>query len=232
MLTPLATKDEDETKIPSEYYPTHYTPQHHQYYYHPVTFNDESNNLHHSQTPNLYDPSQYYTLSPGYSHSQVNTRTNEDESNNQLSSTMYMPIYPSQHPHHHHHRHHYSSDEMIFPSKTVDQQPTAIYDYNLSPVSTIPPNQLFHQHQNYIPTTLEQTACTTSNIGDYLAPYVSHISDTFRYDEIKPFGYFQSPLNGACRSDSIIVELVNRPLWVKFAPHTLENIITKSKNLR
>lgn len=173
MLTPLTTKDEDETKISSEYYPTHYTPQHHQYYYHPVTFNDDSNNLHHPQTPNLYDPSQYYTLSPGYSHSQVNTRLNDEEPTNQLSSTMYMPIYPSQH----HHRHHYSSsDEMIFPSKTVDHQPTTIYDYNLSPVSTIPPNQLFHQHQNYIPTTIEQTPCTTSNAGDYLAPYVSPIT--------------------------------------------------------
>ena len=45
------------------------------------------------------------------------------------------------------------------------------------------------------------------------------------------FEIFQSPLNGACRSDSIIVELVNRPLWLKFAPHTLENIITKSKSM-
>lgn len=36
-----------------------------------------------------------------------------------------------------------------------------------------------------------------------------------------------SPLDGACRSDSIAIELLNRPLWLKFAPHTLENIITK-----
>jgi len=36
-------------------------------------------------------------------------------------------------------------------------------------------------------------------------------------------------LDGACRSDSIIVELANRPLWLKFAPHTHENVVTKRK---
>lgn len=194
MLTPLATKDEDETKISSEYYPNHYTPQHHQYYYHHVSFNDDSNHLHHSQTANLYEPSPYYTLSPGYSHSHVNTRVNEDDSNNQISSTMYMPIYPPVPPpppppaHHPHPRHHYSPpDEMIFPSKTVDQQSTTIYDYNLSPVSTHPSNQIFHQHQNYLPTSIEQTACSTSNTGDYLAPYVSRINLSFQDEEFRCF---------------------------------------------
>jgi hypothetical protein len=170
MLTPLTTKDEDESKISSEYYSTHYTPQHHHYYYHPpVSFNDDSNNHHHSQTSNLYDPTQYYTLSPpGYSHPQTNTRINEDDSNNPISSSIYMPIY---HPHHpHNHRHHYSPDEILFPQKPTDQQSTPIYDYNLSP---IPSNQIFHQHQNYIQTPVEQTACSTSNGGEYLTPYVS-----------------------------------------------------------
>jgi hypothetical protein len=169
MLTPLATKDEDEPKISSEYYSTHYTPQHHHYYYHPVSFNDDSNNLHHAQTPNVYDPTQYYTLSPNYSHPQTTIRINEDDSNNQISSSMYMPIYP------HHRHHHYSTEEMLLPQKTVDQQPTTtIYDYNLSPVSTIPSNQIFHQqHQNYIQTPGEQTACSTSNSGEYPTPYVN-----------------------------------------------------------
>ncbi len=36
-------------------------------------------------------------------------------------------------------------------------------------------------------------------------------------------------MDGACRSDSIIVELANRPLWLKFAPHTHENVVTKRK---
>jgi hypothetical protein len=166
MLTPLTTKDDDETKISSEYYSTHYTPQHHHYYYHPVSFTDDSNNLPHPQTPSLYDPTQYYTLSPGYSHPQPNTRMNEDESNNQISSSMYMPIY-------HHHRHHYSPEEMLFPAKTSDPQPTTIYDYNLSP---IPSNQIFQQHQNYIQTPGEQTACSTSNGGEYLTPYVSKLN--------------------------------------------------------
>lgn len=167
MLTPLATKDEDETKISSEYYSQHYTPQHHHYYYHPVTFNDDTNNPHHSQTPNLYDPTQYYTLSPGYSHPSTNSRLNEDDSNPHISSSMYMPIY------HHHHRHHYSPDEMLYSQKTSDQPPTPIYDYNLSP---IPTNQIFHQHQNYIQTPIEQTVCSTSNGGEYLPPYVSQFT--------------------------------------------------------
>ncbi|CAF1181352.1 unnamed protein product [Adineta ricciae] len=206
MLTPLATKEEDETKLSSEYYSPHYAPQHHHYYYHPIPFNDDSNNLHHPQTPSVYDPTQYYALSPGYSQSQSTapTRLNEDDPNNQLSSTIYMPIYH----HHHHHRHQYSPDEIIYPQKSVDQQSASIYDYNLSPIPPIPPNQIFHQHPNYMQTSVEQTPCSTSNSGDYLTPY--------------------SPLNGACRSDSIIIELVNRPLWLRFAPHTLENIITKT----
>jgi hypothetical protein len=158
MLTPLATKEEDETKIPSEYYSAHYTPQHH-YYYHPVPFTDDANNLHHPQTPSLYDPTQYYTISPGYSHPQTNPRINEDNSNNQISSSIYMPVY----------RHHYSPEEMLFTQKTSDQQSTSMYDYNLSP------NQMFHQHTNYVQTPAEQTACSTSNGGDYLTPYVSEI---------------------------------------------------------
>ena len=172
MLTPLGTKEEDETKISSEYYSTHYTPQHHHYYYHPVSFNDDSNNLHHPQTPNVYDPAQYYTLSPSYSHPSTNIRVNEDDSNNQITSTMYMPIYPH-HRHHHHPHHHYSPEEMLFQQKAQDQQPTTIYDYNLSPVPTIPSNQIFHQHQNYIQTPEQQTACSTSNSGEYSTPYVS-----------------------------------------------------------
>jgi hypothetical protein len=162
MLTPLATKEEDETKISSEYYSTHYTPQHHYYYHHhhhPVSFTDDTNNLHPPQTPSVYDPTQYYTLSPGYS--QPNSRIiNEDDSNNQISSSIYMPIY------HHHHRHpHYSPEDMLFTQKTSEQQ----YEYNLSP------NQMFHQHTNYIQTPGEQTVCSTSNGGDYLTPYVSEI---------------------------------------------------------
>jgi hypothetical protein len=169
MLTPLATKDEDETKISSEYYSTHYTPHPHHYYYHPISFTDDSNNLHHPQTPTIYDPTQYYTLSPGYTHPQPNTRITEDDSNNQVSSSIYMPIY------HHHHRQHYSPEDMLYSQKTTtsDEQPTSIYDYNLSPISTIPSNQIFHQHQNYIQTPVEQTACSTSNTGEYFTPYVS-----------------------------------------------------------
>lgn len=165
MLTPLATKEDDETKISSEYYSAHYTPQHHHYYYHPVPFNDESNNLHHSQTPSFYDSTQYYTLSPGYAHPQPNTRINEDDSNNQGSSSIYMPLY-------HHPRHPYASEDMLFSQKPADQQPPPIYDYNLSPIPTISSNQMFHPHANYPQTSVEQTACSTSNVGDYLTPYV------------------------------------------------------------
>ncbi|CAF3437991.1 unnamed protein product [Rotaria socialis] len=200
MLTPLATKEDDETKVPSEYYSTHYTPQHHHYCYHPVPFNDESNNLHHSQTSSFYESSQYYTLSPGYSHPQTNTRINEEDSNNQGSSSIYLPLYHNRHP--------YSSEDMLFTQKLSDQQSTPIYDYNLSPIPSLQSNQMFHSHPNYVQTTAEQTVCSTSTGGDYLTPY--------------------PPLNGLCRSDSMAVELVNRPLWLKFAPHTLENIITKT----
>ena len=160
MLTPLTTKDEDETKISSEYYSTHYTPPQQHYYYHhhhqPVSFTDESNNLHHHhpQTPNLYDPTQYYTLSPGYA--QTNLRITEEDSN-----PIYMPLY--------HHRHHYSPEEILFTSKTSEQQSSSIYDYTLSP------NQIFHQHTNYAQTPVEQTPCSTSNGGDYLTPYVNEI---------------------------------------------------------
>ncbi len=173
MLTPLATKEDDETKTSLEYYSTHYTPpQHHHYYYQPVSCNDDSNNLHHSQTPSVYDPTQYYTLSPGYSHPQTTTRINEDDSNNQVSSAIYMPVY------HHHHRHHYSPEEILFPQKTSDQQSTSIYDYSLSPIPSIPSNQMFHQLPNYVQTPLEQTACSTSNTGDYLIPYVREYINT------------------------------------------------------
>ena len=153
MLTPLTTKDDDDIKISPDYYSPHYTPQSHHYYYHPGTFNDDSNNLHHPQTPNLYDPAQYYTLSPGYSHPQGPTRMNEEDS----TPSMYMPVY---------HRHHYSPEEMVFSQKPIDQQSPTIYDYNLSP------NQVFHQHQSYIPTPTEQTPCSTSTGGEYLTPYV------------------------------------------------------------
>ena len=166
MLTPLATKEEDETKTSSEYYSTHYTPQHHHYYYHPIPFTDDSNNLYHPQTPSLYDPAQYYTLSPGYTHSQPTARVNEEDSNNQVTSSIHMPIY-------HHHRHHYSPEEMLFPQKTSEQPPAPMYDYNLSPIPTLPSNQIFHQHSNYAQTPAEQTACSTSNGGDYLTSYVS-----------------------------------------------------------
>lgn len=168
MLTPLATKDDDETKISSEYYSTHYTPHPHHYYYHSIPFNDESNNLQHSQQTNLYETTPYYTLSPGYSHPQAQTRIHEEDSNNQRSSSIYMPMY-----HHHHHRHPYSSEEMLYPQKPLDPQPTPIYDYNLSPIPTIQSSQMFQQHPSYIQTPVEQTACSTSNVGDYLTPYVS-----------------------------------------------------------
>jgi len=166
MLTPQTTKDDDETKISSEYYSNPYQTSTHHYYYHPhhhpVTFNDESTNLHQSQTSNLYDSNQYYTFSPNYSQP-VNQRLNDDESTNQLPSSMYMPIYPPRH-------HHYPSDDMLFPPKANDSQTTTIYDYNLSP---IPSNQVFHQHQTYLQTPIEQTPCSTSNGGEYLTPYVN-----------------------------------------------------------
>ena len=165
MLTPLATKDDDDAvaqKTSADYYPTHYTPQHHHYYYHPVPFNDDSNNLHHPQTPSLYDATQYYAFSPGYSHPPAHLRAHEDDANNAMSSSIYMPVYQPPHP--------YPPEEMLFPQKTSDQQPATMYDYNLSPV---PSNQIFHQHANYMQPPIEQTHCTTSNGGEYLSPYVS-----------------------------------------------------------
>lgn len=175
MLTPLGTKEEDETKISTEYYSNHYTPQHHHYYYHPVPFNDDSNNLHHPQTPTLYDASQYYTLSPGYSHSHTNTRLNEEEPIHPVSS-VYMPMY-------HHPHHHYPSEEMLFPPKTLDHQPTSMYDYNHSPMSSMPSNQIFPPRSNYIQPAIETTPCTTSNhAGEYLTSYVSRTaSGSVRY---------------------------------------------------
>jgi hypothetical protein len=171
MLTPLATKEEDESKTSTDYYSTHFTPQHHHYYYHPVPFSEDPNHLHHPQTPSVYDPTQYYALSPSYSHPQSTPRINEDDANNQLSSAIYMPVY------HHHHRHHYSPEEILFPQKPADQQQAPMYDYNLSPIQTIPSNPMFHQHPSYMQTPLEQTACSTSNGGDYLTPYVSETFD-------------------------------------------------------
>jgi hypothetical protein len=169
MLTPLGTKEDDETKTSTEYYSNHYTPQHHHYYYHPVPFNDDSNNLHHPQTPTLYDSSQYYNLSPGYPHSHTNTRLNEEEPIHPVSS-VYMPMY-------HHPHHHYPSEEMLFPPKTLDHQPTPMYDYNLSPISSMPSNQIFPPHPNYVQPPVEITTCTTSShVGEYLTSYVSRIA--------------------------------------------------------
>jgi hypothetical protein len=172
MLTPLGTKEDDETKTSSDYYPTHYTPQqHHHYYYHSIPFNDDSNHHHHpqqqqqhSQTSTLYDTTQYYNISPVYSHSQTNARSHDDDTIHPTSS-VYMPVY--------HHPHHYTSEELSLPSKPIDHPPTPMYDYNLSPVSSMPTSQVFHSHTGYIQAHVEQTHCTTSiTAGDYLSSYV------------------------------------------------------------
>ena len=172
-------KEENETKTSSEYYSTHYNPQQQHYYYHPVQYNNESNNFHHMQTSNPYDPTQYYSFSSGYSHPQgSNVRSSDDESNQpELSSSVCTPIY---HHHHYHHHPHYPPDEMLFNQKTPVEHQNSIYDYKLSPMSTIPSNQMFHQHQDYIPTSMEQTACSTSNSRDYLSVHVSY-SNTFSW---------------------------------------------------
>ena len=185
MLTPLATKEEDEAKISSEYYSTHYTTPYHHYYYHPVPFNNEPNNIHHTQTPNRYDPTQYYTLSPSYSHPQATIRIDEEDSNNRasssFSSSICMPIY------HHYHHHRCSPEEMLFTQKTLDPPENPIYDYNVSPIATVQSNQMFHQHTNYVQTLMEQKVCSTSNNGDYSSPYVREYSIFVIFSSAKSF---------------------------------------------
>jgi hypothetical protein len=155
MLTPLGTKEDDDSKTSTEYYYTQQQQHHH--YYCPVPFNDESNNLH----PSIYDTNQYYS---GYLHQQIHNHVNEEDSNNQIPSSVYIPTY--------HYHPHYSPEghttEMLYSKKASDPP---VYDYNLSPVPT---NPVFHQqHSNYVQPSIDQANCTTSNSADYLRPYVS-----------------------------------------------------------
>ena len=161
MLTPLATK-EDDSKSSTEYYYT----QHPQHYYCPRPFNDDSNNLHHYR-PSIYETNQYYSLTPTYSHQQIN---NEEDSNNEVPSTVYVQTYP--------HQQHYSTvgnaTEMLYSQNLSDQPITSLgYDYTLSPVPPVSSNSMFHQHSNYVQPSVDQTDYSASNNGSYLTPYVS-----------------------------------------------------------
>ncbi|CAF0746921.1 unnamed protein product [Rotaria sp. Silwood1] len=195
MLTPLGTK-ENNNKTSTNYY---YTQQ--QHYYCPISINNDSNNLQH-YSPSIYETNHYYTQSQEYSHQQINNHIHEEDSNNQVSSAVYIPTY---------HRQHYSPEghvnEMLYSQKSSNKSITSMYDYNLPSIPPHPSNSIIHQHSNYVQSSVEQTNSSTSNSMDYPTPCL--------------------PLDGTCRSGSIIVELVNRPLWLKFAEHTLENIITK-----
>ncbi|CAF0830498.1 unnamed protein product [Adineta steineri] len=91
----------------------------------------------------------------------------------------------------------YSSEEHG--NEIVYSQKPSTYNHNLSSsIPTLPSNVTFQQHSSFVQNS------NTNNV-DYLT----------------------SPSNGSCQSNSVIVELVNRPLWMKFASHTHENIITK-----
>jgi len=101
-----------------------------------------------------------------------------------------------------------------------------------------PHSHYYHHHQQHYYTfspTYSQIPHHhhhTNEENPYFSTYdqqpYSQMPSNYNYD-LSPVP--QSPLDGACRSDSIVVELLNRPLWLKFAPHTLENIITKRKSL-
>ncbi|CAF0844439.1 unnamed protein product [Rotaria sordida] len=195
MLTPLGTK-KNNSKTSTDYYDT-------QQHYCPISINNDSNNFQHYRT-SIYETNHYYTLSPRYSHQQINNHINEEDSNNQVSSTVYIPT-----DHHQHYSSEVHVNEMLYSQKSSHQQiTTPVYDYNLSSIPPHPSNTIFHQNSNYVQSSVEQTNCSTSNSMDYLIPCLSS--------------------DGTCRSDSIVVELINRPLWLKFAEHTLENIVTKT----
>ncbi|CAF2418474.1 unnamed protein product [Rotaria sp. Silwood2] len=197
MLTPLGTKENDSKTSTDHYYTQQ---QQQQQYYSPISINNDLNNLQHYPT-SIYETNPYYTLSPGYSHQQ-NNHTNEQDSNNQVSSTAYIPTY-----HHQHYSSEEHANEMLYSQKSSNQQITPVYDYNLSSIPPRPSNSIFPQHSNYVQSSVEQVNCSTRNSMNYSTPCL--------------------PSDGACRSGSIVVELVNRPLWLKFAEHTHENIITK-----
>ncbi|CAF3459949.1 unnamed protein product [Rotaria socialis] len=195
MLTPLGTK-ENNSKFPTDYYYT--SPE--QHYYCPISISNDLNNGQHYR-PSIYETNQYFTLSPGYSHQQVSNDINEDESKNQIPSTVYLPTY------HQHYSPEEHANEMLYSQKSSNQPIASAYDYNLPSIPPHPSNTNFHQQSNYIQPSVEQPNGSTNNSNGYVAPYL--------------------PLDGACRSGSIVVELLNRPLWLKFIEHTLENIITK-----
>jgi hypothetical protein len=170
MLTPLGTKEDDSSKTSTEYY---YPQQQSHQYYCPIPFNDDSNNLHHYR-PSIYETNHYYTLSPTYLHQQINNHSNEVDSNNHGSSTVYVPSY-------HHPQQHYSPEEhvneVLYSRKPSNHQLTSSYDYNLSPVPALPTNPIFHQQLSYTQTPIEQANCSTSNSADYLTAYVSYKFD-------------------------------------------------------
>jgi len=151
MLTLVGTKEENNTKTSTEYY---YTQPHHHYYC-PVSFNNDSNNFHH---PSIYETNQYYTFSQGYTN---HHHPNEENSNNMVSTSVYIPTY--------HHQQHYSSgehtNEMFYSQQPSDQPITPTYNYNVSPIPAL--------SSNYIPPSVEQAHCSTSNSTGYLTSYVS-----------------------------------------------------------
>jgi len=159
MLTLLGNKEEDNAKTSTEYYYT----QPNDHYYCPGPFNNDLNNFHH---PSIYETNNYYTFSPTYP--QVNHHhhhPNEENPNSLVSTSVYRPTYP------------YSSEghtnEMFYSQKPLDPPITPVYDYNLSPVSTVSSNPIFHQNPNYVQPSVDQAHCSTDNSADYLTTYVS-----------------------------------------------------------
>jgi hypothetical protein len=148
MLTPLSTTEENNGRTSTGYYYPPPPPPH-SHYYCSVPFNNDSNNFHH-----------YYTSPPIHSHS------NEENSNNLVSTSVYTPTY--------HQQPHYSSEgptnDMFYSQIPLDQPIIPVYDYNLSPVPTPSSNPIFHQTSNYLQSSVEQTH--NSNTG-YLTSYVS-----------------------------------------------------------
>jgi hypothetical protein len=145
MLTLLGNKEEDNAKTSTEYYYT----QPNDHYYCPGPFNNDLNNFHH---PSIYETNNYYTFSPTYP--QLN-HPNEENSNSPVSNSVYRPTYP------------YSSEghtnEMFYSQKPSDPQITPVYDYNISPISTVSSNPIFHQNSNYAQSSINQAHCSADS---------------------------------------------------------------------
>ncbi|UJR33017.1 hypothetical protein I4U23_020477 [Adineta vaga] len=167
-------------------------------YYCPVPFNDDSNNPHHYR-PSIYETNHYYTLSNQQFHNNIN----EKDLDNQVSSTHYQSICNP----------HYTTDEhpneILYASKLSNYHSATTYDYSIPSTNCIPPlDPICNQHPAYTQSTMKQANCNTNDSKDYSTSYSSS--------------------NGICQSDSVAVELLNRPLWLKFASHIHENVVTKT----